>query len=153
MDLLHPHLPKREIIRGPRLSRIMQESEKRKGSAVGYLPYPKDFGLFGKLILRNVTIHLVPETVLRCLFLPLQLARRGASAAACGNPKQTRFGLLPLTKSTGRDISGGEIRKEFISATPTAAAYQLKDSSKYWKRFQVYTQKMWGDGRWAVKVK
>ena len=33
--------------------------------------------------------------------------------------QQTRFGHLPLAKSKGSQMSGGETRKKFISARPT----------------------------------
>ena len=53
----------------------------------------------------------------------------GARALGSDDPKQSRLGHLPLTKSKGRETSGGETGKEFISVRPTLGT-QLTDVSK-----------------------
>lgn len=46
---------------------------------------------------------------------PKDLAgHRGARVPGSGDPKQTRFSHLPLTKAKGREISGGETRRNLF---------------------------------------
>ena len=52
-----------------------------------------------------------------------------------------RFGHSLLTKSEGRETSGGDIRKEFISVRPTQGGQQTNVSN--------YVRKIWGKVQWV----
>ena len=59
----------------------------------------------------------------------------------------------PLMKSKGREMSGGDARKEYISGRPPRAGQRTRAqrlSPKCRKGFQVYIRKMWNRG-WRVR--
>lgn len=52
----------------------------------------------------------------------LFLGHRGARIPGSRNPGRSRFGYSLLTKSKGRQVSGGEMRNEFVSLRPPAGS-------------------------------
>ena len=71
---------------------------------------------------------------------------------APGVPKYTGFRCSPVTKSKGRETSGDETGKEFLSVRPTPGRQRTSSrrlSPKCQKYFQVGVRKMGGKGGWV----
>lgn len=82
---------------------------------------------------------------------------RRTRAPGSRGPKQTSFHHLPLTKHKGREMSGGETRKKWISGRPTLRRKGTRVSKRL-EILQASIWKIWDKGgqitcRPTVKVK
>lgn len=76
----------------------------------------------------------------------------GCRSARLPGSKQTMFGRSLLTNSKGRETSGGERRKEFISVRPTPRREWTSSSKTISKVLKIHSgsiRKTWDAGGWV----